>query len=320
MRRMLAVSILSAVICAMTVNANSQTSRTLAQRLGYPADAKVLIVHADDMGMSHNVNAATLEAMTKGKVSSASIMVPCPWFPEAAEIARANPDLDLGIHLTLNAEWKHYKWRPISPAADVPGLIDEHGFMWGDVRQTVQNASAAQVEAELRAQVKRAIDFGINPTHVDSHMGTIFARPDYFAAYRKVAREFKVPYMVPRPTPELLESVDPAYRSLTTIILSGLEAMGDPALDYLVTDIEAPAEQRTEAYVKFVKNLKPGVTQLIIHCGGDTAELRAITNSWARRVADAAAWTSPAVRQALEEEKVHLIGWKAIKELRYPPQ
>jgi len=282
MRTVLSRKFWSFILVSLPLFASAQ-DQSLVERLGYPADAKLLIVHADDMGMSHNVNVATLKGMTEGWISSASIMVPCPWFPEAAAMAKEHPDLDLGIHLTLTAEWRYYRWGPVSPLSQVPGLLDKEGFLPRGVMGVASRATAEEVETEIRAQVQRALDFGIQPTHVDTHMGTLFARPDYFEAYRKVAHEFKLPYLLPRPTPELLAAVGPQGKMFTPERVAEVEKSGDIMIDWLDTGINAPPEKRTEGYVDFAKGLRPGVTELIIHCGADSDELRAITSSWAQR-------------------------------------
>ena len=114
--------------------------QSTAQQLGYNANDKVILVHADDIGMSHSVNTATIEAFKRGAISSGSIMVPCPWFAEIAAHAREHPELDLGLHLTLTSEWKYFRWRPVAPPDKVRGLIDEEGYMWRSERQTAAKA------------------------------------------------------------------------------------------------------------------------------------------------------------------------------------
>jgi len=291
--------------------------KSLVERLGFPPDAKLLIVHADDVGLAHNVNTATLEAMTKGWVSSASIMAPCPWFPEAVALAEANPRLDFGVHLTLNAEWRYYRWGPVAPLAQVRGLADRHGFLWHSYLEGLGRGTAQEVETEIRAQIRRAVDFGIRPTHIDSHMGTLFMESGYFAAYRKVAHEFQLPYLLPRPTANLLEKLDPRQRVVSNGLFKEIEASDDIVIDHLITGIDASPEKRLQAYVDLMKQVKPGVTELIIHCGEDCDELRAITNSWAQRVADKRAFTDPFVKKAIDEAGVKLIGWDAIRKLQY---
>ena len=159
--------------------------QTTAQKLGYGPNDKLIIVHADDIGMSHSVNTASIEAFKHNMVTSGSIMVPCPWFPEIADYAKQHPELDLGIHLTLTSEWKYLRWRPVAPIDKVPGLLDEQGFMWKSERQTAMQATPQEIETELRAQIDRALAFGIKPTHLDTHMGTLYTRQDFFCRVRE---------------------------------------------------------------------------------------------------------------------------------------
>ncbi len=190
------------LVLALAVAVMAQRPNT-AQQLGYGPNDKLLIIHADDVGMSHAVNVATIEAFKKGLVTSGSIMVPCPWFREIAAYARQHPELDFGLHLTLTSEWKHHRWGPVAPINQVPGLLDEEGFMWRSERQTAAKATAAEIETELRAQIERALAFGIKPTHLDTHMGTLYTRKDYFEVYKKLGKEYGIPVMVMRPNPEL---------------------------------------------------------------------------------------------------------------------
>src|SRR5215469_1887552 len=173
-------------------------TKTVAERLGYPPDAKLLIVHADDLAVAHSVDAASFDALDKNAVTSASVMVPCPWLNEVAAYAKDHPRADLGLHLTLTSEWKLYRWGPVESKDKVPSLLDSSGFLWPETAPAAQNIKPEEAEREIRAQVERAVAAGIRPTHLDSHMGVLFARPNLFAVYVKVAHEYGLRCFAPR--------------------------------------------------------------------------------------------------------------------------
>lgn len=272
---------------------------------------KYLIVHADDAGMCHSANAATIEAMEKGLVSSASVMMPCPWVQEFTEWARTHPEKDIGLHLTLTSEWRHYRWRPVAPQDKVRGLLDKEGYMWRDVRSTAMNAKPEEIETELRAQMERATQYGVRFTHVDSHMGTLFARPEYFEVYVKLAEEYGVPCMLPRPNEA--NAADLKGYPVTPEMLKAKEQAGLKMLDRLVTGVpgRTPAERR-ESYLKLIAGLKPGVTKLIIHLAKDDPEIRTVTGSWEQRWSDFLFWTSDDARRALEKNEVELYTYRRL--------
>lgn len=260
---------------------------------------KYLMVHADDVGMCHSVNLATIEALKHGMVVSGSIMMPCPWVLEIADYCRANPQTDLGLHLTLTSEWQRYRWRPVAPSADVPNLLDAEGYLHRDVRGVAAKASAKEIETEIRAQVALAQKFGIPFTHFDSHMGTLFARPDYFEVYTRLAKEFGVPCMLPKPTPELAKQM--AAYPITPAMIEKAGATGLPYLDRLVTGVPGrTVAERYESYRKFLGQLEPGVTKLIVHLAMDDTEIRSVTNSWEQRYADFKFFTDPETKRLMD--------------------
>ena len=187
---------LTAVLFLSFVQVRSQEpAKTIAERLGYPRDAKLLIVHADDLGVAHSVNTATMKALETGLVNSGSIMVPCPWLPEIAAYARANPQADLGLHLTLTSEWTSFRWGPVSPKDRVASLLDKDGYFYLTESEAAANADPKQVELEITAQIERARALGIQPTHLDSHMGTLYQNKALFEVFLRVARKEKLPVM-----------------------------------------------------------------------------------------------------------------------------
>src|SRR5688572_24170693 len=180
-------------------NSRPQTeTKTLAERLGYPKDAKLLIVHADDLGMAHSINTASIKGLESGLVSSASIMIPCPWLPEIAAYARAHPEADLGLHLTLTSEWSLYRWGPVLPKTSVPSLLDANGYLYHLEDEAAAHMDLKEAEAEIRAQIVRARQLGIQPTHLDSHMGTLYQNKALFETLLRVARDNKLPVRVSR--------------------------------------------------------------------------------------------------------------------------
>lgn len=272
---------------------------------------KRLIVHADDAGMCHSANLATREAMEKGLVSSASVMLPCSWVQEFCDWAKANPNFDLGVHLTLTSEWKHFRWRPVASIDKVKGLIDPEGYMWRDVRSTATHASPLEIETEIRAQVERAQRYGLRFTHIDTHMGTLYARPDFFDVYTRLAKEFNVPCMLPKP--EGISEAELKSYPITLDMLREKQRQGYAMLDRLVTGVPGRNyEERRVSYRNLIAGLTPGVTKLIIHLAKDDAEIRAITNSWEYRWADYQFWTSNEAKDLLAEHNVELYTYRQL--------
>jgi predicted glycoside hydrolase/deacetylase ChbG (UPF0249 family) len=291
---------------------------TTAQQMGYGPNDKVLIIHADDLGMSHSADAASIEAFQKGLVTSGSIMVPCPWFPEIAAYARERPDRDLGLHLTLTSEWKYLRWRPVAPPDKVKGLLDEEGFMWKSERQTAMHATPQEIETEIRAQIERAMKFGIKPSHLDTHMGTLYTRKDFFDVYTKLGKEYGIPVMVMRPTPEAIALGKLMGTAIGEAELGGIQAQGFVMLDYLNTGVEGKNfAERKEAYKKFLRNMKPGVTMLIVHLGMDDPELKATTNSWEQRYADFRCVTDPEIEALIKELGIKLTTWREMGKIAW---
>ena len=307
------------VFMLLVLLTSNSWAQTTAQRMGYGANDKLLIIHADDVGMSHNVNIATIEALKHGMVTSASIMVPCPWLLEIATYAKAHPEADFGLHLTLTSEWKNYRWRPVAPHDKVKGLLDAEGYLWRSERDTAKNATPQEVEIELRAQIERALALGIRPTHLDTHMGTLYTRRDFFDVYTKLGKEYGIPVMAMRATPEAIAYGKASGSPIGEDALKSIEADGFVLLDYLVTGVPGKNfAERKPAYINLLKNLKPGVTMLIVHLGLDDPELKAITGAWEYRWADYQTFKDPEIAALIKELGIKLTTWRELGKLAWP--
>jgi chitin disaccharide deacetylase len=287
-------------LAAPPARAADAASPSVAERLGHPANARLLVLHADDLGMSHSVNRATFEALEKGWVTSASILVPCPWFPEAAAFARTHSQADLGIHLALNSEWTTLRWGPVSPSDQVPTLLDEHGFLRLDTPQVTAQAKPAEVERELRAQVERARAAGVRLSHLDSHMGALFGSEDFLNVYCRVGADYGLPVLLERTGERAAAFPEAAKESLVDRVLGidpGVTAAGWRA-----------------AYEKMLEPLPPGVYELIVHLAYDDDEMRGATADhpdWgaAWRQQDLDLVKSPEFRSFLDKQGFIRVGW-----------
>lgn len=277
--------------------------QNLAEKLGHPRDAKLLILHADDIGVSHSVNAATIAAFEKKGITSASIQVPCPWFPEIAAYAKAHPELDWGIHLTLTAEWKYYQWGGVLPANQISSLLDKEGYFYDSVEEFAQHANLQEVEAELRAQIERALAFGIKITHLDSHMGALYATPELTQILFKLGHEYGIPAFQAANIPGL--AIDK-----TGVLVDAVY------LQFTAT----PANEWHTFYDNLIKQLKPGLTEIIFHLAYDNEEMQAVTidhpdfgSAWRQNDFDYV--TSDELKWQLKENNIILVSWGDIQKV-----
>ncbi len=284
--------------------------RTLAERLGYKATDRLLIINGDDTGMCHAANVATMDALDNGLMTSATIMVPCPWFTEIARYAKTKPNADLGVHLTHTAEWQLYRWGPILDKKEVPGLVDPDGYFWRSVEEVYAHSKVEEAAAEARAQIERAKKAGIDITHIDSHMGTMQYNPVYHKAYLEIAKEYDLP--VRMGSPETYEKVGfPGIRK-------DAEALGLVFPDRLIHEEEpAPGESRKNFWLRMIRELKPGVTELYIHASVATDEAKAIAGSWKERATDYELFAKdPDIRKAIQDGGIIRIGYRPLRDLQ----
>jgi chitin disaccharide deacetylase len=274
-----------------------------AQLLGVSSDSRLLMIHADDLGMCHSVNRAITMALETGAVNSASLMVPCPGFQDAAELARRHPEYDIGIHSTLISEWGSYRWGPVAKTEYDAGLIDDNGYFWP--RNSLLGAAPERIHEEISAQIMLARQAGVNPTHLDSHMLSV-ARPDYISAYIKAARQFALPFLID----EHWHSCASDEGSATTqdVVVN----------DLLQAHFKLSVGDLEEYYFSTLRELKPGLNVLLVHPGFDDDELRAITGdcrpygaAWRQRDFEIVMGTE--FQSALRENEIQLVNWRTIK-------
>ena len=285
---------------------------TLAERLGYDKDARLLIVHADDAAVSHSTNQAIFDAIEKGHISSTAIMVPCPWFPEIASFAVENPEYDYGLHLTFTSEWYTYKWGGISSADQISGLLDDQGYFYSTTEEAVQHADPAEVDREMRAQIEKALAAGIIPSHFDSHMLPHFGSLELFEIYLKLGEDYHIPVLLPKNYLEERDSFNIPQLNNHVIIDELIETP---------TDIKP--EDWNQYYTGILQNLQPGVYELIFHLAYDNEETRAMTRyheyyeaTWRQRDVDYC--MSEEFQEVLKANNIQLITWRQIQKIMYP--
>ena len=274
---------------------------SLAERLGYGPDDRLLIINCDDLGSCHAANVGTYEALRDGIATSATLMVPCPWARDAASRYRGE---DVGVHLTLNAEHDRYRWGPITHA---PSLLDGDGGFPRTVTDVWDHADLDEVRRELRAQVERAILWGFDVSHLDSHMGTLQLRPEFFDVYLDLAVEFGLP----------LRLSGRVERAGHRVPVPAAGRRGGRAVPRPLRASCAAASGRGARSSGSVHDLRPGVTEVYVHPAVDAPELRALADDWPARVDDHELVTRDhSLRQMLDRAGVHRIGYRPLRDLQ----
>ena len=283
----------------------------LAQQLGYTSSDKLLIIHADDLGLARSVNKASFEALSKEFVNSASVMMPSPFAEEVAAYYLEHPQIDLGLHLTFTAEWTDYKWPGVAPANKIETLLDDEGFLHQKKVTVIKEGINAEIKTELQAQIDYARALGISPTHMDSHEGTLFFDPAFFRTYIEVGHQNQIPVFVPKllaphfdehfPLPPQVILVDQMFMALKGTELDAMESY----------------------YVEVLSSIKPGLNQLLVHLAFDDEEMKAITKDreaygtkW--RAKDYQVVSSRKFQDLLKQNEIKLIQWRDIQAVLYP--
>lgn len=327
-----------------------ELSRTYAEKLGYPKGKKVVIFHVDDAGMSFESNSGTFQAIQNGLATSCSVMMPCPWASTFLRESKSSPGMDIGLHLVLTSEWKTYRWEPLAGRSVVPGLIDPEGAFWPSVAEVVAHASAEEVYLELKAQIDRALQNGIQPTHLDSHMGTLFAKPEFLETYLKVGLEYQIPIMFPGgdnklitqslqlpmikelkekgaytegmelPVPDILEKAkeigDRIWESGFPVLDDLHSISGDWKPEKSPYTQEELTDYKIQKFKETLDSMDPGLAMIIVHCSPNTDNFQRFSSSGRSRQADLEAMLSDELKSYIEEEEIILTSWREVLERR----
>jgi hypothetical protein len=286
----------------------------IVQKLGFSSDTKLLIIHADDAGLCHSENIATLQALQNGSINSCSIMPPCPWFYEMVQFANENPQFDCGIHLTLTCEWQTYKWGPVADLEKVPSLLDENGFFHGKRNVFVSKCVLSEVEIELRAQIEKALHLGLQATHLDCHMFTLGLNQELKKLYQKLGKEYNLPVL-------LHEKLISDFGSNPKKILKPEDFCVDAVFYGDFIDFEK--NTLIDFYGNVLDTMQSGLNIILIHPAFDNEEMQAVAidhpnfgSEW--RQMDFDFFTSETCKEKLKSNNIQLITWREIKEILYP--
>jgi hypothetical protein len=289
------------------------------KKLGFANTDRLVILHTDDVGMCQASLAAFIDLWENQAISSGAIMLPCPWAKPAAEYCRTHPGVDMGVHATITSEWDGYRWSPLSTRDPASGLMDQDGFLWQTSQETQEHATTEAVTAELELQVRKALAWGVDVTHVDSHMGTVI-HPKFMQAYIQAAQQAQVPVMLPRGDTAIFHymGMDAETADRFAALIAQLEEQGLPLVDGMaMLPLDQP-EGQLEITKKMLSDLPAGVTHFLFHPSIDTPELRAIAPDWPSRVANYHTFMDPALKMFIKDQGIHVIGYQALRALMRP--
>ena len=294
--------------------ASAQEKMTNAEKLGFPKGKKVLLLHCDDAGMCPEANEGVQNYIKSGDILSAAVMMPCPNAEEMVEWAKMHPAADNGVHLTLTSEWKTYRWTTLTDPKKVPGLIDPEGKMWRDVPEVVTHATPKEVETEIHAQIDKMLKMGYKPSHIDTHMGTLYGS----AEFAKVLFETAVKYNIPANAIDLSnKEVADFYRAagypIDDKMMKVLDSYPLPKLDNFGS---VPAgktyDEIKTRFFALVNSLKPGITEIIFHPAVYSENLKTITGSWNQRNAEAKLFSDPEVKKFFADNGIIITTWTEV--------
>jgi predicted glycoside hydrolase/deacetylase ChbG (UPF0249 family) len=271
------------------------------QLLGYPPDARLLILNNDDFGMCHAINEAVIQSITEGVASSCTLMAPCPWALHAMHRLHENPDIRVGVHLTAVSEAVYYRWGPLTPKEKAPSLVDEAGYFYSEDRipEFLAQVNLAELELEFRAQIEAVLAAGLKPTHMDSHCLINTRREDIFDMTVGLAKEYGL-----------------AMRVTNRPFIEKLQRQGYPTSDYDILDsYRVETADKPAYYFKGLRELPAGLTEWAIHPSLVTDELKAISDSWPVRQADFEFLMSPETREIIRQEGITILSYQPLQAL-----
>ena len=330
--------------------AHSQPLKSYAEKLGWKKSDRVIMFHVDDAGMSYESNQGAIKAIEKGVATSLSVIMPCPWVPDMIQYLNQHPQLDAGLHLTHTSEWKGYRWSSVTGINASPGLSDHEGALWNNVDDVVTHASPNEMEAEIKAQLFKARKMGLNPTHLDTHMGALWATPEYLDRYIKVGAEEHIPILFSAGHNTLMRyslQAGPLARLInltenvgsevdTAAVLNAIHKKGEEIwnaglavvddLYILSYDWELPPDKeatdenlrkfKTEKYKELLQSVKPGITVILIHCTDAGDAFMRISDSGNTRKADLLAMTNPELKKFMREQGFIVTTWRELQQRR----
>lgn len=285
-----------------------------AERLGFPAGRKVLILHADDIGMCEEANIAVIPNLENNYIQSASVMMPCEYSDEFMQWYKTNPGYDIGLHLTLTSEWKTWRWGSVANKTTVPSLLDNDGFMWRSVAEVVQNAKPEEVKKEIRAQIESALSMSVKPTHLDTHMATLYASDEFSKIYLDLAEEYQIPALAfDMSSDSIIQKFHELNLPITDKLITRLNNYDMPKIDFFEYIPGGNTyEEFRNGFFNLVKYLDYGITEIIFHPSINSDKLKDITADWQQRVWESQLFSDPEVIEFLKEEQIIFTNWKEL--------
>lgn len=295
----------------------------MLDQLGFQQNDRLLIINADDFGLCHATNLGIQQLLVEGAVSSATVMMPCSWAREAVRWSSHHPHLDVGVHLTLTSEWENYKWGPVTVQGDVSSLVTNEGYFPSDTFTFEQQANTNQVWFELKNQIEKALAIGLDPTHLDNHMGSLYGLATgrhFFEVVFELCAQYRLPFRVPRSVPTNQQST-PELEALVKQVAAHADHLGIAIIDELLglpfhQEQGETYESFKHSMIQLLRNLKPGISELIIHPSLVTDELKAINPYWEKRGWEFQIFRDPDIRKLMASENIKQIRWRDLRNIQ----